>query len=64
MALLVSSVEGKWSFAPAATGTTVSWQWTIHAKSGLVAPLLPVFGNMWKGYARATLEKLSQQLAG
>lgn len=64
MALLVSSVDGKWSFAPAANGTTVSWQWTIHAKSGLVAPLLPLFGNMWKGYARATLEKLSQQLVG
>jgi Polyketide cyclase / dehydrase and lipid transport len=64
MAALVSSVDGKWSFAPAGTGTTVTWQWTIHAKSGLVAPLLPGFGQMWKGYARVSLEKLSAQLVG
>jgi hypothetical protein len=64
MAPLVSSIDGKWSFAPAGTGTTVTWQWTIHAKSGLVAPLLGVFGRMWKGYARLTLENLSDQLVG
>jgi hypothetical protein len=64
MAAVVSSVDGKWSFAPAGTGTNVTWQWTIYAKSGLVAPLLPVFGQMWKGYARVTLEKLSDQLVG
>ncbi|HTQ17501.1 SRPBCC family protein [Mycobacterium sp.] len=64
MAALVSSVDGKWSFAPAGTGTLVTWQWTIHAKSGLVAPLLPAFGAMWKGYARGTLQNLSDQLVG
>lgn len=30
LAPLVALVEGKWSFAPADTGTTVTWQWTIH----------------------------------
>jgi hypothetical protein len=64
MSALVSSVDGKWSFAPVGTGTTVTWQWTIHAKSSLVARLLPLFGQMWKGYARLTLEKLSDQLVG
>ncbi|MDT5173720.1 MAG: hypothetical protein QOG37_971 [Mycobacterium sp.] len=62
LATLVSSVDGKWSFAPAGTGTKVSWQWTLHPKSSAVAPLLPVFGKMWKGYARVVLEKLSAQL--
>jgi Polyketide cyclase / dehydrase and lipid transport len=64
MAALVSSIDGKWSFAPAGTGTKVTWQWTIHAKSGVAARLLPVVGKMWKGYARGTLEKLSAQLVG
>src|SRR6185312_8872111 len=61
MAPLVSTIDGKWSFTPAGTGTNVTWQWTIHAKSDLAAHLLPVLGKMWKGYARVTLEKLSRQ---
>jgi Polyketide cyclase / dehydrase and lipid transport len=62
LAPLVSSVEGKWSFAPAGTGTQVTWQWTLHAKSAVTAPLLPAFGRIWKGYARRVLEELSLQL--
>jgi hypothetical protein len=64
LAPLVSTVEGKWSFAAAGTGTTVTWQWTLHAKSVLSAPVLPVFARMWKGYARQVLEELSAQLVG
>jgi hypothetical protein len=64
MAPLVSKIEGKWSFAPAGTGTNVTWQWTIHPKSDLTARLLPIVGKMWQGYARVTLEKLSRQLVG
>lgn len=62
LALLASSVEGKWSFVPAGDGTNVIWQWTIHARSGLSAPLLPVFGRIWRGYARGALERLSAAL--
>lgn len=62
LAALVSSVDGLWSFTPAGTGTRISWQWTLHPKSSTTAPLLPVFGKMWKGYARVVLEKLSAQL--
>ncbi|KAA1248248.1 SRPBCC family protein [Mycobacterium simiae] len=61
---LVSLVEGRWSFAPTGTGTTVTWQWTLHPKSAITAALLPAFGAMWKGYARGVLEKLSAQLVG
>ena len=45
---------------PAGTGTNVTWRWTIHPR--LTAPVLPVFGRMWKGYARQALEELSAQL--
>lgn len=64
LAALVSSVDGKWSFAPAGTGTRVSWQWTLHPKSSATARLLPAFGKMWQGYARVVLEKLSAELVG
>jgi hypothetical protein len=64
LAPLVSSVEGKWSFSPAGTGTTVTWQWVLHPKSAVTAPVLPVFGRLWKGYARQVLETLSEQLVG
>ncbi len=62
LGLLVGSVEGRWSFDPAGTGTTVTWQWILHAKSGVTAPALPVLGRVWKGYARRVLETLSQLL--
>jgi Polyketide cyclase / dehydrase and lipid transport len=62
MAPLVSRVEGLWSFEPAGTGTRVTWQWTIHPRSALSAPVLPVFGRLWLGYARQSLEELSNQL--
>ena len=64
LAPLVSSIEGKWSFAPAGTGTRVTWQWTLHAKSAWSAPVLPAFGRIWKGYARRVLKELSLQLTG
>lgn len=62
LAPLVDHVEGLWSFRPVGTGTRVTWRWTIHPRSGLTAPALPVFGRLWKGYARQSLEELSRQL--
>ena len=62
MAPLVARVEGLWSFEPVGTGTRVTWQWTIHPRSALSAPVLPVFGRLWLGYARQSLEELSNQL--
>lgn len=64
LAPLVGSIEGTWSFTPAGTGTTVTWQWILQPKSGVTAPALPVLGRIWKGYARRALEKLSDLLVG
>jgi hypothetical protein len=64
LAALVGSIDGMWTFTPAGTGTTVTWQWILHPKSGVTAPALPVFGAVWKGYARRTLETLSDLLVG
>ena len=34
LAPLVGPVEGKWIFTPRRDGTTVTWQWILHPKSG------------------------------
>jgi hypothetical protein len=62
MSPLVSRVEGEWIFVPVGTGTEVTWRWTIHPRSALAALALPVFGRIWRGYARQSLEELSNQL--
>lgn len=64
MAPLVGLVEGQWRFTPQGTGTDVTWRWTIHPRSALSKPVLPVFAWLWRGYARRALEELSGLLAG
>jgi hypothetical protein len=60
--LLVGNAEGKWTFTPSGAATTVTWHWTIHAASAVIAPLLPLVGALWKGYARQSLAVLSTEL--
>lgn len=62
LAPLVARVDGLWAFAPTGTGTKVTWRWTVHPRSPLSAVALPVFGKLWLGYARQSLEALSDQL--
>ncbi|GLP74015.1 hypothetical protein TUM20983_11250 [Mycobacterium antarcticum] len=62
LAPLVDHVDGLWAFTQVGTGTKVTWRWTIYPRSGLAAPLLPVFGKLWRGYARQSLEELSNRL--
>jgi Polyketide cyclase / dehydrase and lipid transport len=64
LGLLVGRADGQWSFAASGSATTVTWRWNIHARSALTAPLLPVLGLLWKGYARKSLETLSAVLTG
>lgn len=59
---LVGRVEGEWRFAPAGTGTEVSWRWVVHPKSALASAAMPVFELLWRGYARQALQKLSDEL--
>lgn len=64
LALLVGHADGQWVFTASGSATTVTWRWNIHAASTLTAPLLPVLGWLWKGYARRTLQTLSGLLTG
>ena len=58
---LVTQLQGAWSFAPAGTGTRISWTWDVEP-ARLGAPLMPVFGWMWRGFARQAFEELERQL--
>jgi len=62
MAPLIDHIEGAWIFTPAGTGTDVTWRWTLHRKSALTAPAMHVFARLWRGYARQSLESLSDYL--
>ena len=62
LGLLVGSAEGEWTFTPSGDATTVTWHWNIHAASAITAPLLPVVGTLWKGYARQSLAALEAEL--
>jgi hypothetical protein len=64
LGLLVGRADGKWVFTASGPATTVTWRWNIHARSALTAPLLPVLGMLWKGYARQSLQTLSALLTG
>lgn len=62
LAPLIDHVDGVWTFEPSGTGTRVTWVWTVYAKSGVAASLLPVFAQIWRGYASHALERLSDYL--
>jgi hypothetical protein len=61
MKLLVSRVEGMWSFDPEGAGTRITWAWEVHPTSvGRLA--MPLFGRLWRGYARRSLAHLETLL--
>lgn len=62
MAPLVSTVDGEWRFEPSPAGTTVTWQWQIHARTSASGLMLPAFGKLWNGYADRALARLGRLL--
>lgn len=62
LAPLVDHVEGRWQFSPTEAGTTITWGWVVHPRSPLAIPMLPMFGWLWKGYARRALAQLATLL--
>jgi hypothetical protein len=62
MKALVSTVDGRWSFTPVGTGVRVTWAWTVQPASSGAALAMPVFGRLWRGYARQALEQVETLL--
>jgi hypothetical protein len=66
MKLLVSRVDGMWSFDPDTLptgegGTRITWAWEVHPTSG-GRLAMPLFGRLWHGYARRSLAHLESLL--
>lgn len=61
MAALVSTIEGRWDFDRAGTGTRITWTWTMSLRTAGRAMARPL-GWSWNGYARRALEELEYLL--
>jgi len=59
---LASKIEGTWAFDEVGTGCRITWSWVIHPATSVGALALPVFGVLWKGYARRALDHLEELL--
>lgn len=64
LAALLTTIEAAFLFAPAGTGTRITWKYNMIPRSRLAASALPAFGWFWRGYARQMLEELSNWLVG
>jgi hypothetical protein len=56
--MLVSGIDGRYSFEPDGGGVTVTWRWVVTPK-GLVGKLaMPVFAAMWSQYASRAMGQI------
>ena len=58
---LATEVRGRFEFEPVGDGTRVTWSWSIDP-TGVGRPAMPVFGWMWRGWARQAMEQLGRYL--
>lgn len=59
---IAARVDGTWSFEAVGSGSRITWTWTIHPAGRLGRVVLPVFGLLWQGYARRSLDRLEPLL--
>lgn len=58
MKMLVSKIEGMWSFDADGEGTRITWSWEVHPANAVGRLAMPVFARLWRGYARQSLIRL------
>ena len=59
---LVATVEESWTFAALGGATQASWEWNLVPRTAVAGLLVPVVGRLWRGYARAVLEQLAEEV--
>ena len=64
LAPLVEQVAGEWAFAPAGTGARITWSWQVTPRGAVGRAAMPVFGWLWRGYARRALAEIDARLVG
>ena len=63
MKALARAVDGRFSFEPAAGGTTATWTWTIQPTVAGVRLVMPVFDVFWQRAARKAFARLGARLS-
>lgn len=64
LSLVAKGIDGEFEFAPTDTGTEATWRWKVSPRSGLTRPAVTALLPFWRGWARQSLEELSNTLAG
>lgn len=64
MKLLVSRVDGEFTFVPEGSGTRVTWNWSIEPKNALTRLPMPVLGASWRKFADRMWPNYAARLAG
>lgn len=59
---LVAAVDGLWAFEPAGTGARITWSWTLRPTRRLGRLSMPLFGRMWRGYARHGFDNIERRV--
>jgi hypothetical protein len=49
--LLVSAIDGRFTFEPATDGTRVTWSWTLHGRNPAARLAFPALGFFWRRWA-------------
>lgn len=49
--LLVSAIDGRFTFTPEGDGTRVTWSWTLHGRSVASRLAFPALGFFWRRWA-------------
>src|SRR5215210_7690655 len=60
---LVRGVDGRFAFAPASDGTSVTWTWNVHPTNAGTRLVMPLFNVFWQRAARKAFARLGTRLA-
>ena len=62
MKLLVTYVDGRFSFVPEGAGTRVTWSWALHPAHAVARLAMPVFAVFWRRAAAKMFDRLGSRL--
>ncbi len=58
MRLLITTLDGEWTFEPVGSGTRITWRWTVQPASAAAGPAMPVVARLWHPYAARALARV------
>src|SRR3954451_5636205 len=62
MKLLVTGVDGQFTFVPEGSRTRVTWSWELHPTHALTRLAMPIFAVFWRRSAAKMFARLGSRL--